>query len=276
MSEFKETIHVIGPPRCGSTLIYNILCSSRATNDAISETHILPNIAKLYHQTVGRLEIEKGHIFTDESEVRDLFIEFSELFINRLASRYPDAEKLVIKNIRSASWAPILTLLIPNQIFCVCVRDPRDIVASMVDVGKKQEAMGRKNQYPRVIDHLVKIVNSSYMPSLVNTSDQFRKNSFVVEYKSLIEDPRETIAFMEESTGLDLGGFEPAENWKSSKVNIEKLKNEGAPFITEHWGRPITSASLGAYKEKLSPEEIIAIEDACRPLFDLFNFDTHS
>ena len=64
----SKSIYVIGPPRSGSTLVYNILCSSDATNNAINETHVLPELASLCSKTAGRLEIEQGHIFSDQNE----------------------------------------------------------------------------------------------------------------------------------------------------------------------------------------------------------------
>ena len=268
----SKNIYVIGPPRSGSTLVYNILCSAGTTNQAINETHILPELARTCHTTIGRLQIEQGNIFSDKNEIEELFTQYSRSFMQRLAGRFPEAETLVIKSIIAANVAPVLARLNPDMVFCICVRDPRDIVASMIDVGKKQEAKGRPNQYPRNIERLAKMVYSSYAACLLGTTEAFNKNAFVVEYKYLVENFSAAIDRLEQDTGLDLGGFDPAGDWKNSKIDIEKRKREGAPFLTELWGKPVTKTSLGSYREKLSANEISRIETICKPVFDRYSF----
>ena len=51
---------VLGTPRCGGTLVYNILCNSLDTNPPISENHLINDVGSIYFNIAERFEIEKN------------------------------------------------------------------------------------------------------------------------------------------------------------------------------------------------------------------------
>lgn len=272
MSAPDRTIFVIGPPRCGSTLVYNIICSANEANPALAENRLLAHLSSAYEFSLRRLAIEQGHFFINEQDVKNLLRVYVNLFLDKIRERYPHVKVLVLKSISLSTTAPFLAELLPNAQFCICIRDPRDIICSMIEVGQKQQSMGLANQYPRDIKILATKLLSSYEPCLRNPSKEFRNRSFIVKYESIVSNPADSIKDMSRKTGLDLSDFNPNIDWQKNNTDIDAMKKSGDPYVTEYWGKGISLQSVGGYKTKLSSEEIVIIETICKPLFDLFNY----
>ena len=55
-----RVFYLVGPPRSGSTLIYNALCSNNVFNPPLPETHLASWISKIfYDQKIRNENIEK-------------------------------------------------------------------------------------------------------------------------------------------------------------------------------------------------------------------------
>ena len=272
ISEKIGTIFVVGSARSGSTLLYNILCSDRNVNKAINETHLLGGLCDLYRYSLSRLDIEQGNYFSNEEDARDFFGNYACLFLDKVRTRHSVTGHLVLKSIVLSAAAPTMLKLIPDAFFCFCIRDPRDIIASMIEVGVRQEALGMPNQYPRNVQALAQQVLRSYLPCLNEARGLLGARSLVVKYESLVGNVQESLAAISQATGLDLDDYDPEQGWPRNSIDVEARKQAGAPFLTQHWGKRITGASIGAYKAKLDAQEVAIIGATCKVLFDHFGY----
>ena len=267
-----DAIFVIGSARSGSTLLYNILCSDPDTNPALNETHLLAGLCNLYRFSLQRLEIEQGNYFSSEEDTTAFFRGYVTQFLNRTRRLHEVAGPLVLKSIVLAPSAPVLAKLHPEAYFCLCVRDPRDIVASMIEVGTRQELQGLPNQFPRDVLALSHAVLGSYQPCINELQGSLRNRLAIVKYETLVRNVQSVLVSLCEATGLNLSGYDPQNNWPRNSIDVEARKQAGAPFLTTHWGKGINSTSVGNYRTRLTPQETAIIENICRRLFDLFEY----
>ena len=52
-------VFILGTPRSGGTLLYNILCNDLEINPPVPENHLINDIGNIYFNIAERFEIEK-------------------------------------------------------------------------------------------------------------------------------------------------------------------------------------------------------------------------
>ncbi len=266
---------LIGPPRSGGTLFYSILCSDPTLNPMLKETHFVTHAVSAYALACERLPMEESHFFSDLDDTRDFFSAWVKAFIDKVHSRYASAEHLAIKSITLGRHCADLAKLLPEARFLVSVRDPRDIIASMITVGQKQEQLGRPNQYPRNIEQLALSVMTSYRASATSTAEDFRRRTYFAKYEELTSDPVSSIAAIERWTGLDFSGFDLSKEWPRSLVDFAQHKTDD-PFLTEQYGIGISSKPVGRFQSVLTDAEITHAEQICAPMMKMFRYPPHN
>ena len=262
---------VIGSARSGGTLVNAILCSDPDSNPVLTENHFVSDALSAYSNSRSRLDREMGHFFTGVQDTRKFYSDWITSFLERIQSRYAPAKHLVIKSTALSGRCPGLHEIMPNAKLIMCMRDPRDIVASMIEVGERQQRMWGNNQYPRDADRLASIVMKTYAPCLGCRDPGFREKLFVVIYERLVTDPSSIIAKMESWASLDLSGFDPSTAWPRTRRDFSHDK-EASPFITEPFGEAITSKFVGRFTDTLSGKETATVERICAPIMQIFGY----
>lgn len=267
-------IFVVGSPRSGGTLIYNIICSDPSINPALRENHFVSITLADYSFMLSRISEEDGHFF-DLDMTKQFYAKWIQSFLDEIHKKYSHFEKIAIKSISLAPYISLLHELLPDIRYCISVRDPRDIVASMIEVGLKQQQIGKQPQYHRDAHNLSLQVMDNYIPAINSSSKEFHKMVTWVKYESLVYNTASIISQLEHDLDLDLSLYNPDQNWPRSKVNIEECK-QNDPFITELWGGKISNASIGKYKMVLNQHEIKVVENICAPLMQLFAYESET
>ena len=181
------------------------------------------------------------------------------------------------------AYCPELYEVVPGARFVMSVRDPRDIVASMIEVSnrKLQKKMQGYPQIPRDVklmassrdvESMASKLMTCYEPCLACRDPGFRARLLYVKYEDLVSDPSSVIADMQSWTGLDLSEFDPAGEWPRSLRDFDVDREIGTPYITEPYGKAITARSIGRYKNTLSVEETLTVERMCAPLMQAFDY----
>ena len=142
----------------------------------------------------------------------------------------------------------------------------------MIEVGKQQETTRARNQYGRDVARLASRVMSCYAPCLACRDPGFREKLHYVKYEHLVADPSSIIAEVQSWTGLDLSGYDPSKAWPRNMRKFDLDKALGAAFITESYGGPITSRSVGRFTNTLSAEETATVERICASLMQTFGY----
>jgi len=264
---------IIGSPRSGGTLVNKILCSDPGVHPFLMENHFVAQAVSMFDYSRARLELERGHFFSDEADVKAFFAEWVAAFLDKVRSSHAPTRHLIIKSVLSSRWAPLLNDILPDIRFIITVRDPRDVITSMIDVGERQERDGRKNQYQRNAEQLSQKFMSYYAPTFQCRTQQFLDKLLVVRYEDIVTAPQETVAFIQAATGIDLSGFDPSVPLPSNARDADKSGRFGKGYYaTGLASKGITDSSVGRYKEKLTLEEMQTIERICAPLMQAFRY----
>ena len=264
---------VVGSMSSGGYLVYAILCSDPAMNPVLHENHFVAMATSVYRQSRERVRLENGDFFSDLRETQDFYSSWITSFLEATRSRYAPARHLAIKSFLLGPHCPQLHEILPSARFVISVRDPRDSVASMIEVGTRQQEKGGNNQFPRDVEKLASKVMSCYASCLASRDSGFKEKILYVKYERLVTDPSPIIEGMQSWTGLDLSRFDPFKPWQRTKFDFERSKASNGSFITEPYGQAVTSKFVGRYRNTLSVKETLTVERICAPIMQAFDYE---
>jgi len=170
-----KTIFVGGSQRSGTSMLLRLLCTHPTCNRPAKESSYLRTLLQAYRH--GRNDFDndtQAYFHSFES-----FKQFNQTIVNTIVEnlaelnpKTPDVEvdTVVTKEPHMTMFFPELHELLPAAHFVLIVRDPRDIIASMVDVGERMKRQGTAHFFQnRDMKQLSNLVKSFYAPSLICT-----------------------------------------------------------------------------------------------------------
>ena len=266
----KNIFYVIGSPRSGSVLIYNSLCASKIFNPSLPENHLVPYLVELFIKQIERNQVkEKNLIFNSNNEIQIYFKECIQNFFRKVSKKY-NTQNLCFKSILFATNIHIMNIIFPEVKFIMTVRDPRDIIASMLQVSDKQKKSNITPQYPRNMKVLSDFINKQYHNFFNHKNSEFFKNSvFIAKYEDFVLHHKETLNEIMQKFDIDFSFKEIHDYWQNSL----NLSNESNSFFkSELWGKPISNKKIGSYKDILSTAEIDDINSYCKEIINYFDY----
>ena len=268
-------IFVLGTPRCGGTLVYNILCNGLEANPPVSENHLINDVGSIYFNISERFEIEKNYFFDNKEDLRQFCRSWVIAFLEKIRKRYSNPKNIIIKSFPMTANYSVIFELIPESHFIFTVRDPRDVIASQIKVGEKQQKEKMENKFPRDINYLCNKINLYHrvlFSEVFKKKDSLlKKSTTIIKYEELVTNPKSAINSLNKKLETNINLKNTNEIWKHSEYIHNNNKRFG--FVSQHWGKPITPKTIGSYKSVLNSDEINLINDQCRAIMNLFNYN---
>lgn len=272
-------IFVGGSQRSGTTLLAQSLCSGEETNPYFGESGSLRILMQLHRHMTVRFDEETVFSFGTRKKNEAYVATCVNSFLQETLATQSPATSLVLKEPHLTMFFPHLWRLVPSAKFVVVVRDPRDVVASMLKVGEKLREQGESHLFNS--GDIVKIAESIppfYMPSLRfgKENPAFRKAVRYVKYETFLADPNAIMDDLRKFTGLTMEKFDPAA--RPAHVHPAAAKNARnndrlIPWITEAMsGQPLDVTNTGKHAETMTRNQIKAVEEAIPNLMKRFSY----
>ncbi|MCP4525603.1 MAG: sulfotransferase [Aestuariibacter sp.] len=298
---------VCGGRRTGTTLLSAILSSDERANPLGQEAQVLTRIVEAYRWGRENFEQFGQSFFGDPKTYRAFFAKIAARFAQEVSARISPGGVLVLKNPELSKVLLDVADLFPNARFLALVRDPRDQIASELEVKARQLAASARNPdsktrnmdslanqyaayYPapsrlevwarRLVASIRDLVNKrrniidlaryyiSYYPEILELGKQQPERINIIRYEDLVLRPDETLLDLQAATGLDLT-FDPAKPW--SRISpLARLHS--TPSRSDLYGAPIDSRSVGRFRRDLSAEQAVAVEKFCADFMDKFDY----
>lgn len=257
--ETMQAIFVAGQSRSGTTLLQGQLCNSNATIESTAESSYFRHLVQAYAIIVqgGGYTLHAEDYFDDEQEKIKLQRKVLKPYFDHLKQRFGHGIP-VQKEPTMMAYFPEISLLMPNSVFVATVRDPRDILTSQIKRLRKTGTPDlnyeswRDNQFHR----LVRMLQGRKLLS---------GRMFFVRYESLCANPKRCLLELNEHLkGL---GYKLKLDEHIEDTSWQSKRDEKYESASDLDGKPVSTQSIGSYKDELSTNVLTAIEQL-RPFLE--------
>ncbi|PPT06761.1 hypothetical protein CKA32_005188 [Geitlerinema sp. FC II] len=264
-----------GAARTGTTVLNGILCNAPNTNPFIAEANYFAYVLSTYSRGKYLWKVEGDTYFDDLQDYAEFSRPWVTAFLDKTARRYGNAKHLVLKSPELTKYFPDLFELVSEAKFLMLLRDPRDAIASLLQVGDKLKNKGENPTLVRMLETsdmagLAQFYNAYYRPCQRCRDTEFWNRTRYVQYEGLVRHPQAAIAQLEAFTGLSLKDFDPDRTWNRSRLDFDRLPERYRPWwSTPLYGKALSANSIGRYREVLTEQQIRDIERECADIFEL-------
>jgi hypothetical protein len=256
-------LFVGGCMRSGTTLVQRLLCAAPRMGPAIAECQYLTALLAAQQRGEADFDLFMRDYFETPAEFDAFGRETLRRFLAETAARCGKPHCLVLKNPELAFHFSRLARLLPEAGFILVVRDPRDVIASILRVAERQRAAGRESHLTAMGRDMAQLSNFmlSYYADPYSHVSLLHGRLHVIRYEDAVRrDPAALEGLMRfvgrpiEGRLADLAG----EGW-----HCQREDSYAGAFWSAGWTEGASEQSIGAYRRLLSEAEVAAIERDC-------------
>ena len=260
-----QPVFVGGFLRSGTTLVQSILCSGAGAGPMIGECVYLRGVVETYLRSLSLFDAHTKDYFDTPEDLRRFCAGQAKEFLEHTWRRMGEPAFLVLKHPQLTRYFPPLHALVPEARLIVCLRDPRDAVASAIAAQRRGAGeFGKKGPAEIAAD-----LFETYLTCFGSRVRSCLEQTAYVRYETLVKDPAAVIPRLGRFAGIDLAGFDPTADRPLARAQLDSSKQPGQPFHSDLFAEPIKDSHVGRYRETLTEAELARVEEACAPLLDL-------
>jgi len=272
------TYFVGGSQRSGTTLLQTILCQDQAVNPLIAEAKYLRHLLAAYRFGKQNFAHETKDYFADLAAYRLFNGHVVGAFLEQVRARFAGACHLVLREPHLTLFFPELAELIADCRFLCVVRDPRDIVASMIEVGARLAAGESRGDAmtrlfaSRDIGAIAAHALSFYAPLLHANQPALRERTTFVRYEDLVQRPAEYLGHLRSLTGLALAHYDPARPADTGVVDYANRRPYEQAWNSNLYGQRVEDSRVGHHAEVLTAAEAARVCETCASYMQQFGY----
>ena len=272
-----KNIFIGGSQRSGTTLLQLLLCQCDQVNPMIHEAHTLFHYVQAYRLGKNRFGSEGKDYFPSESAFLNFNRQWFKDFIHSVSGMYSDTQFLVLKNPHLTRYFVELSELSDDMLFIVIVRDPRDVIASLIQVGKRlnqqdYSSTGAQPYLTRDITRMSENLLSTYLPLFTEQARAMRARLRIIRYENLVQNTPSVLQELGEFCGLSLSSIDSAEVMNTGNFSLDKRTDYSKAWNSGNFGKAVDSSRIGRYKQELSQNEIAEVEKICADFMQQFGY----
>lgn len=244
-----------GAQRSGTTLTQTLIANALPNAPLLPEAHIPHDLLRSWKRAKSQWT-KTSQFYENKGDALHYFQSAMTMHLNDVAARYSAAEYLVLKDPNFVDALPEIVELIPAASILVCVRDPRDIVASFIKIGQRDTERKQTTRYSRrEISFICRKINASYRAII---ECDIPPSVSLVRYEDIVTYPADTLRRLANETGLPLNPYRADSlTWLEDEYRHQKT------WQTELEGGPPTPRSVGSFRQSLGYFERAQIQRSC-------------
>lgn len=280
----ENIIWALGSPRTGSTWLGR-MASELEGHSTWNE----PFLGAVFgvRETLANQGYTQSKNFVLGEPHRGVWISaMRRMFMEVCASRFPGLRRedhLLVKEPNGSVSAPLIMEAFPESRMVFLIRDPRDVVASLLDAAKDDswyrydryeaslaEATARNGRLalpnPETEDQAVEQLARNYVAGISATRQAYEAHGgpkALVKYEELCADAQGAVKRMYSELGISVDEEE-------LRKAVEKHAWENLPESDKGSGRFHRKGTPGGWKDDLTPEQVAIVERVAAPILEEF------
>lgn len=249
-------ILICGARRSGTTLMMAVLCSDPRANSLMPECQILTRLVEAFQWSESRYEDFGAPLAGSKIAFEQMYSRWAAELLGSIRQQAGKPGVLILKHPAMLRCLNELQTLLPTIRPLIMVRDPRDQVASELEVAS------RRTQGPRPTVRALATRLAESFKAFDETS------RVVVRYEDLVCDFAAVKSRIEATFELSLT-FDIEKPWPdiSSLDGMQKF-----PAWSPKYGHQIDGQGVGRYRGDLRADEIARVEGACEDYMKQFGY----
>ncbi len=263
-----------GSQRSGTSMMQRLLCQHPDANAYLYEATFLRMQVSCYASALSGFATSHQAYFGTIQGLRDFQAGVVTAFLEQTALRH-QCRHLVLKEPHLTMLWPHLFDLVPDVWFLLMMRDPRDVIASMIEVGRRQKELGQSSLFTRRdIRELCAHFVAFYRPAFEVEDARFRDRLAVVHYENVVRDPRQALDHVTGFTGISFDEVDPNARPDAGLVDPDVVSSSPVfrPWTTDVYGETVSDSRVGRYTTVLTADEARQVEEYCSDFFDWFGY----
>lgn len=251
-----EIVFISGAPRSGTSIAHALICTSASVNGYIGECSYFSQLIRAFNRGMEIFDIHTRYYFKNQLEYADLHRGLLATVLTAHWQHLGRPAMLVLKDPDMLNIIPAVAVLVEQAKFVILYRDPRDVIASRVQVQTRRNPRGNFT-HPNNIAGLAEEYISGYR-AIEGLAVTQPKRIFFQEYERLV---LQDLALLQEFLGLR--DLDPSLVWQDSVVEQKDVATDA--WNSTFYFQPMSSDPIGSYQKSLNPETIHLIEHLCNP-----------
>jgi len=237
----------------------------------IGEAQLITRLLEVWRWAGDNFDAFVKYSFPTATTLRHYFSAMIAAYEAATRDRFPDARHIILKNPGYSYFARDLVELVPDAKLLISVRDPRDQVASDLEVGVRELEKGIENcaAADRNVLAYAQGFKRFYDP-ILKASNEFPDRFIFVRFEDMLLDFDTTLDRLNCFTGMTKNLFDPTKAWPRVEVDLETVRE--SPFFSPFYMQPLEPGRIGRYRRSLNDAEIAEIERECRGLMARFGY----
>jgi hypothetical protein len=256
----SKIILIGGAPRSGTTLVQRIVASHSLVFGG-PEFDLVPSVMKL--RNIFHASVDAGRIsaYLNHTDVDYIFREFLVSAFNMAMQANPNRKYLSEKTPANAEVFAEIAEVLPRAQLIFVIRDPRAIVASMLEVGNRFRTEGlHPAEFTRNVQRATRYINRLWTAVAKVIG---KDGVHVVCYEDIVLRPNVFIPDLAKNLGLEFeAGMVQIE--KQQTITAEFKSAEHLWYSKERLQSAIDNHSLEKWKGQLTAYELYVIDKSLR------------
>lgn len=277
-NQAQQIVFLGGAMRSGTTVIHRALCTSENSNPYISESWFLYDLMRLFKWNLSRYDVRNKDQFGDRNNLKTLIFNNFRSYFSIVSAKYNDPQVLFFKHPELTEYFLDLSEEFQDMKFIIIVRDPRDVISSMMEVSKKHEKENLISPQSR-LQSVTDFCNSyiKYYKVLKDTQ-KFKGRLILVKYEDFMSNPQSSLERITKLTGakFDLNIASEYSTDESTSLNFDKELRLTDPISSAFWSdlytQKLSTERIGAYKKNLQKDQIKTIETTLMKFGSAFGY----
>jgi len=248
-----KLILVGGSQRSGTTLVQTLLCNLTESLPVWPEAHHVNDQISSYRDA-DKLWNKSKFYFGTRVEMQEFYREVARSIVNRGQDHAAMHGTVILKDPRFSGMPDAVFALFPDAYLVSCVRDPRDVVSSYLQIRERER--GRRLNATERSKEIIKAAERyrRAYPEYENHADAV----VPVYYEQVVAHPATVVVEVARKCGLSV---------RQEDMEVLEWAPEGErhqpAWVTELEGRPPSSREVGKFRRVLSTREIARVEWIC-------------
>lgn len=275
-----KLLFIGGSMRSGTTILHKVLCTAEEAHPYITETWFLVDQLRSYIWSLERYDVRHRDYFGDQANFDQFTRDILDRFFSQTRKRLSNPKTLVLKNPEISSQFPLLGSWFAEAQFIMNIRNPLDVIASIVEVGERHRHDKIKSEQSLMGRDMYVLSNffKRYYIRAFDADNPVKDRTLFVRYEDLMNDAEKECARIGKFCGLTFGQgkLKDLGSNHTESANMDQAVRLQDPYSGAFWSdlynKDLSTKRINRHETVLTADEIRKVKTYCADFNQIYQY----